>query len=567
MSFIREVIGLVNQNECVDSHQTIRILVEEIKNFQYKIKTYIDNNYVNFLPNLENNRMILDEGQRLYLAIESLHENISNDKQRDLSRLDDELSHAMEELEEVALGLKTSNKILQIDDLFGAIEIAKNSGECLKVMAYTSEMHYLIYDKEDEVLPHLDCFENIKIKYQIEHETMMFNLKRQFNSLVQLTEKKFQKTKSVSIKITKDDNKLHETIVALINSNFNSNQIANFLMENVFEPIVTKPISIQFFEENCGFAELILSYSLQPMGNDLRPNYRVVFDHIKTAFMCLGYMNISISPDVCMFGIIANLIKDKFLRLLRDNCLLESIPNTMDEMHESTLVDDLLEFDEFLCRMLFLNEKTDTELRDFAGRVEMLFKNRFCSNILESAVAIMRHDLHDMVLMADLVNPIKEEEGSTACLGAAAFPRCMISKSTLVSIFFVPFEIRILVIYVFVAPKELVNLMDKVLRRSESAQDELTNRLLSTIPTIIDRYITEVPSSHAKLLLNIPQQTALFHNNCMYLAYWLTMNAAKCNEPTATLVKSLHTCGNEHFLRQSTNQREQLMDILKEFGT
>lgn len=108
--------------------------------------------------------------------------------------------------------------------------------------------------------------------------------------------------------------------------------------------------------------------------------------------------------------------------------------------------------------------------------------------------------------------------------------------------------------------------MDKVLRRSETSKDELTNRLMSTIPTIIDRYLTEVPSCHAKLLLNIPQQTALFHNNCMYLAYWLTMNAAKCMEPVGALVKSLNVCGSEHFVRQSNNQREQLMDILKEFG-
>lgn len=108
--------------------------------------------------------------------------------------------------------------------------------------------------------------------------------------------------------------------------------------------------------------------------------------------------------------------------------------------------------------------------------------------------------------------------------------------------------------------------MDKVLRRSESSQDELTSRLMATIPTIVDRYLTEVPNCHSKLLLNIPQQTALFHNNCMYLAYWLTMNAAKINEPVATLVKSLHVCGSEHFVRQSSNQREQLMAILKEFG-
>lgn len=440
MSFIREVIDIVSENEVVDARRSIHKLVEETKNFQYKIKTYIDDNYVNFLPNLSNNRLALDEGQRLFAEIETLRENISNETKKDLLTLNAELVQCIEELEEVALGLKTSNKILQIDDLLSNIEIAKNNDEYLKVMTYTTEMRHLIYDKEDDVLPYLDCYENLKIRFHIEHETMMMNLKQQFDSLVQLTEKKFQKTKSVSIRITKDENRLHETIVALINSNFNAIKICEFLMENVFEPIVTRPVSIQFLEESSGFAELTLSYSLKPMGDDLRPNYRVVFANIKSAFMCLGFMNISISPDVCMFSIIADLIKEKFLRLLRNNCLLESVPNTMDEMSESTLVADLLEFNDFLCQMLFLNENTDHALREFADRVEVLFKNRFCANIVENAVAIMRHDLHDMVLMAE-VNP--GGEGSRVATASdssgsssAAFPRCMISKNTLVRISF-----------------------------------------------------------------------------------------------------------------------------------
>lgn len=108
--------------------------------------------------------------------------------------------------------------------------------------------------------------------------------------------------------------------------------------------------------------------------------------------------------------------------------------------------------------------------------------------------------------------------------------------------------------------------MEKVLRQSITANDELIQRLLSTIPIILDRYLTEVPTYHSKLLLNIPQQTALFHNNCSYLAYWLTTNTNKGIDTSATLVMSLNNCGSQQFLKQIDNQRRQLMEILKEFG-
>lgn len=109
--------------------------------------------------------------------------------------------------------------------------------------------------------------------------------------------------------------------------------------------------------------------------------------------------------------------------------------------------------------------------------------------------------------------------------------------------------------------------MEKVLRQSGTTNEELYDRLLNTIPTILDRYLIEVPQYHDKLLLNIPQQTALFHNNCMYLAYWLTKDATRgLNDATAGIVKSLHYCGSQQFLRQINNQRDQLMTILKDFG-
>lgn len=108
--------------------------------------------------------------------------------------------------------------------------------------------------------------------------------------------------------------------------------------------------------------------------------------------------------------------------------------------------------------------------------------------------------------------------------------------------------------------------MEKVLRQSKTAKEELIERLLSTIPHIIERYLTEVPNHHAKLLLTIPQQSALFYNNCAYLSYWLRKNNNKGIESTTIIAQSLDVCGQKEFSRQTQNQRDQMMTILKEFG-
>lgn len=107
--------------------------------------------------------------------------------------------------------------------------------------------------------------------------------------------------------------------------------------------------------------------------------------------------------------------------------------------------------------------------------------------------------------------------------------------------------------------------MDKVLHQARTATDDIIERLLSTIPSILERYLTEVPTHHAKLLVNIPQQAALFHNNCNYLAYWTTKNGNKI-ELFGNIVKSLQKLGTDHFVRQINNQKEQIMELLREFS-
>lgn len=422
MSFYREVIDIVNEHEVIDTRKNISRLVEEIKNFQHKIKNYVEDNYTDFLPNLSNNKIFLDDGERLFGAVENLMQNIANETKHDLVAVSDDLQNYIEELETVALGLRTSNKILKIDELFQLIDTAKTNHEYLKVMEHVAEIKELIYDPNDVILMHLDCFENIKIRYHVEHESMLHSLKQRFESLVQLNEKMFQKTKSVTMKITRDQKQLREIILALVNSKYNARYMCDFLVNNIFEPIITKPVSIDYTEENIDVVSLTLSYSLQPLVDDLRPNYKIVFNHITIAIQCLSYMNINISEDVCLFTIFAENIKETFLDLLLNNCLSHSIPNTMDEMNESTMVQDLLEFDKFLCKLKFLNESRDMQLKQFADKIEILFKNRFCMNIVDSAVEIMQKDLHDMVLVA-----AEDSNISSSC-----FPRCMVSKSTMV---------------------------------------------------------------------------------------------------------------------------------------
>lgn len=560
MSFMREIISIVSENEVLDARENITRCLEQISDFQHQIKSYVANEYSDYLLDLSSNKLYLTEGARLCEEADNQLQNISNETKNDLLAANDDLHGLIEKLTEATVGLRTSHKILRIDALFRDIEEANGNREYLSVREYTTQIKHLLDDPADTVLPLLDCYPAIMMKYRMQSIMLQKNLHDKFESLVQLTERKFQNIKSVTMRITRDENQLHETIVALMESNYDPQPMCTFLMDNIFVPIVQQPVSLQLVDDDPAHVTLTLSYSLVPpaaSGNDsadLRPHYRTVFANIQLAFQCLGHMNIALTPEVCVFGVFADTIKEQFVQLLLDKCLTPAVPSTMDEMNASTLVVDLLAFNQFLGDMLFLREDQDVELKQFAARIDVLFAERFCTNIVESAVAIMRHDLHDMVLVGEEAKAGKPTDDQPAVVDA--FDRCMLSKST----------------------TELTNLMDKVIRQTATSKDELAVGLLSTIPTIVNRYLTDVPAFHASLLQNIPQQTALFHNNCQYLAHWLTLNAsraaagagASCTPDNdaatfASCSSALQHCGTSMFGQQTAHQRDQLMQIMRDF--
>ncbi|XP_055857387.1 centromere/kinetochore protein zw10 [Episyrphus balteatus] len=536
-SISQDIIKILNDSDSIDTKRQISKITTETKRYQEKIKSYIETNHVEFLVNLSSNELYLEEGETLIKEVEYLLQNIEGDTQNAIYEANEDLQQYIEELREISIGLRVSCKILRIDDLFQSLEEAKSNKEYLIVMDIVGKLKNLIDDPTDKIFNRLECYHIIKVKFRLESDMLLQNMKKCFDRLVQFAEKNFQNTKSVTLKISKDENQLQDTVLALFNARYNPKKICEFLLDNCFEPIIMKPVSMEFRDDaSPDFFQLSLSYSLKDLGASLKPNYKVVFKNIEMLVLCLGHMNVQLSDQLHVFTIFGDQMKERLLSLIVNECLLNAVPETMDEMHESTLVEDILNFHRFLVDSQLINEESDLALVEFTEKVDILFRNRFCGTIMDTAVDIMRKDLHEMTLIAE--RNTTDQVANNPFL----FPRCMVSKSIL----------------------ELIHLMEKIIRHAGSVEGDLSEQLISVIPTLIHRYVAEVPTHHEKFLQNIPQQSALFYNNTMFLSHWVTKNSDKGIATFATLVKSLQGLALEHFNSQIRNQRSLLMGILAE---
>lgn len=560
MNFLSEVINIVSENEIADARTTLKKLLREIRNFQDEAQSHVQENYVEFTDSMENNGIYIEQAEHLAKEVDDLVQNIESDTRNDLMMLSEDVQQYLTELRELTIGLRLNKRILKIDELFVRLEEVKDN--CRQRQSILNEMRELITDEEDEdIFKRTECYKNIKIRWQLETQMLLNTLQTQFDHLVQIKERTFQSTKSSTIKVTKNRDALQEIVQMLYQSNFNTKRLCTFLLNNIFEPIITKPVSLEVIEKKEpssledrleeDFSTLTLSFSTRPLVTaddlNLRPNYKTVFQQITQAFEHLCHLNVLLAPERSFFDVFADAFGADLIRLIINECLSHAIPETIDGMGSSTLVSDILEFDAFLKKIEFkFDEQTKEKLIDFSERVEIIFKKRFCLNIVKKAVEFMHKDLHDMQVIEEIKPGHK-------------FARCMVSRSTF----------------------EIIQLMEQVLKEANEVEqsepksvdtyviDDIQERLRSTIPMILERYVTAVPEKHEKMLVTFPQQTALFHNNCLYLAWWLSKTQTSTSiqfERCSSIVVELQELGQKYFSCQIQNQHKQLFEILKEFG-
>lgn len=132
------------------------------------------------------------------------------------------------------------------------------------------------------------------------------------------------------------------------------------------------------------------------------------------------------------------------------------------------------------------------------------------------------------------------------------FPRCSISKNV----------------------QELLTFCEELLIKAcnSDSRPESAGRLFVTVTKIINSYRTYIPEHHKSYLTTLPQQIAVFMNNCHYISHTVTGWETKyCSKLKPILdqcdflkeIESTSRIGNELFGKYLSGQMKQVEDIME----
>jgi len=361
------------------------------------------------------------------------------------------------------------------------------------------------------------------------------------------------KTISLTLKSNIDREELFKALYYYELLSFEMNEFSEKMFKDVLCPIISNASCADIEGNICLLVKIYLQ-GKKPSCIDVLDNLTTVFEFINCR------LNFKADKDVSFISELKNHISDDFCAFLIKNCLSLTVPKKRDELQAYKAVVEKISAFELLLKEIGFIEEDNKMIAEYATNIEELFAKKTCETFLATARNIMKKDLHDIKQVGMVKGNAPTDLDVSTHLGVLSpytfqFPPCQISKST----------------------EELLALVEEVLAEVVNNTDKCAAQLFYTARNIFSLYCDVVPTFHSRLLDSIPQQSAILHNNAMYLAHQLMflgqqhmsqIQAVLHAHPITfvDLVEPLRGLAADTLSRQVVKQRNNITNILRDSG-
>ncbi|XP_018566093.1 centromere/kinetochore protein zw10 homolog [Anoplophora glabripennis] len=545
MSFLNEVLSSAEKVELDETNKKVPELKSRTEIIKIEVIRYLENVYVKYSERPKQNRTLLTKALEIEEEVKTLKNNAEHAAKKELLNSQYELEKHITSLESINCELHMVLNLCHINESLINFTELFDSKMYLNLMKLICNLEKLVNNfPADE---YIEVIDELKFIINTKENTLLNELKNVFTDNINISENEDEK--SVVIKIKKDVNNLEQALFALYFKNsvvYPLHSFAKSLWNYIFVPVVDCTVKVNICEDD-------KYHILKVVTEDAtkKSGYLKVFSNLKTVLEYLKKnCNVHINEELTSLGYIGSEIRDDLSELIIKNCLQNTIPSNAAELQKYKIViEDTKSLEEVLRDCHIFTEDT-TSIFEYANNVDILFINKKCNEYLVTSQNIMKKDLHDLVEIGTPYNP----DNPLGC-NIDEFLQCTVSKNTI----------------------ELIQFTEKVIQQALTVSDVCGDRLFCTVQNIFRKYSSFVPEFHRKVLQTIPQQVALFHNNCFYITFKLT-EWNKLYSPRMSAVLKTDNCGfkdeifqlqkvaAETFTSYMEGQLKQLNEIMKKSG-
>lgn len=546
MSFLAEVISCAEKIEAETLIEKVGEVSLEVTTYKEEVNKFLNNIYIEFREGSEQDKLnvLLNETERLTEDIINLKKLAEDLTRKEVVEAEADLHQIKSQLYETDAALLVTSALISIHEACETINVLQDQGSFADAISELKRVQMFINDipQDERVCVVDELIQNLKIT----EECLINKMKTMFFENVILHVQK----DSVTLKIRENGSEIKEILkaFALFSSCIEPlDHLTKFLWDNVFVNVVDNAISVETSKE-CNMSIL----RIHIVGESKKSDYKVVFNNLVEVLRFLkANCDFKLSENLTALKYIGQDIRDNLSELIIKHCLEYTIPNSKEGLEKyKKVIEDTENLQKELINANIFAEDTKSII-EYANNIDILFINKKCREYSNTAITLMKKDLHDMTEVGSARDPknplvdIPEDE----------FPRCAVSKSCI----------------------ELLQLAESLLQQCSTSSDVCAGRLLCTAQNIFYKYGGTVQEHHQKLLETIPQQVALFYDNCQYMAHkierWNGVYAGKIpanvrSEPVIFKDQplKLRTIGNDCFANCVKQMIDQIESTIKECG-
>lgn len=558
-SFVADVLATAGKLEKVNLYKNISEIQKEITKLEYEVKDFMDDNYVEFSAKLTRDVHLVKKTEQLLEEIGILQSRINDQVKIELSGSTKELKTLSQALKESNISLQLSHQLISLHKCIKSIKKTQEEKQYVDTARTLQEMQSLLYNPHN-LLHDLEIYAAIKDEYCNLYRSCLMEASGLLHDRICWSNdvKEDKTVNSVTVKSKYDD--IQELMQGLHVMDHLETELEVFstkLMDIMIKPIIYDQCSVYVVKERV--------FTVEILEKNKTPCYKGVLYNLKLLFKFLHqHLSLVVDNETFLRRLQPHLLEQLSRPLIAD-CISHTIPTSNADLKNfEPVVEMINEFQNYLVEIGFLSED-QLFLSEYTNNIDKLFINRICQDLLAKARNIMRKDLHDSVRYEPqeppkLINKAFENGCDLSIekkLSDVSFhlPKCQISKSA----------------------QETLELARTILDEACDSSDACAIRLFYTCRNVFEMYAGLVPEHHKKFLETIPQQVALFHNNCMYLAHHLLTLAheyrdrfskivQKLNLTFADQIMILRDVGSQYFLDHMKYQRNIIFDIIKDSG-
>lgn len=489
MNFLAEVLSSAEKVELQEVNEKIPHLKLKIEDMKTQIVDFMENVYLNFSERPRHNRKLVNDVNLMEEEINLLKHNIEIIKNKQLVEASTNIEKYIISLNSINITLNIVSQLCQLNEQLLSFDDMVKSNKYHSAMKLICELDSLpnhIIESE-----HLEFVEEIQNEIALKKTTLMEKLSYEFSENIVI---KCLNDNHVILKIKKDSTNLQQALLALYcNCSVISllSSFASSLWKYFITPSVDDTIQlVESQDDNFHILEITIDVSKN------KSKYSLVFSNLKAILQFLkAHLNFKLAENISVMKLIGDDIRDNLAELVIKHCLEDTIPSTTEDLQNYKTVIQATETFEKTLHSYDIFMEDSTSLMEYTNNVDIHFINKKCKEYSLACEIIMKKDLHDLKEVGvpyDQKNALDSQYSELA--------QCSISKSAI----------------------ELMNYLEKIMVQAMSASELCAGRLLYTVKNIITKYGGFVPEYHSKLLQTIPQQVALFQNNCLYISCELT---------------------------------------------